>query len=386
MAADREGRSAGIATFLLALGAAWTVGNVGGSVVPLTEEFDISLATLGLLSGTLLLGVSVPGTLLAPAIGERFGTVRTMIFAAVLCAVGNLVFAASPNIAGLVVGRALSGFALGIAVVHGPVFARVTGGVVRVAVFGAAIQLGIAGGLGLSAILTDAGVDWRFTFLLSALVAASSVPALLRHEEISYERGRGTGFIRPALRSTRVWRLGALFISIFSVPLILGSWLVHYLEVDSGLATATAGVLSFLMFGVSAAAREVGGRLAQRGFSPALLAGGAPFLAAIGLAILALEDSLAFAVVAVIAAGVGFAIPYGMAMVQAQRLYPTEPTEPVALVSLVGTAIPVPLVPLIGSLLDDGYGSEVFLVMAAIVAISGILNLRPVTGSLEPQT
>jgi predicted MFS family arabinose efflux permease len=140
------------------------------------------------------------------------------------------------------------------------------------------------------------------------------------------------------------------------------------------------------MFGVSAVARELGGRLAQRGFSPVLLTGGAPFLAAIGLAILALDDSLALAVVAVLAAGVGFAIPYGMAMVQAQRLYPAEPSEPVALVSLVGTAIPVPLVPLIGSLLDDGYGPEVFLAMAAIVAISGALNLRPVTGSLETQT
>ena len=43
-----------------------TVSNVGGSVSPLTDEFVISLATLGLLSGTPLLGFSVPGTLLAP--------------------------------------------------------------------------------------------------------------------------------------------------------------------------------------------------------------------------------------------------------------------------------------------------------------------------------
>jgi CP family cyanate transporter-like MFS transporter len=385
VASERGDRSAGIATFLVALGVAWTVGNVGGSVAPLSEEFDLSLATVGVLSGSLLLGFSIPGTLLAPAFGERFGIVRTMIFAAVICAVGNLVFAASPDLALLIVGRAISGFALGIAVVLGPVFARTTGGVVGVAIFGAAIQLGIAGGLGLSAVLSDAGVDWRFTFLLSALVAASAIPLLLPREEISYERGGGTGFLRPAIRSARVWRLGALFISIFSVPLILGSWLVHYLDVDNGLATGTAGVLSFVMFGVSAAARDFGGQLAQRGFSPALLSGGAPFLAAIGLAILALDDSLAFAVIAVLTAGVGFALPYGIAVVQAQRLYPAEPTEPVALVTLVGSALPVPLVPLIGSLLDDGYGAEVFLVLAALVAAAGALNLRPVTGSLEPQ-
>jgi len=374
-----------VATFLVALGAAWTVGNVGGSVAPLSAEFDLSLATIGLLSGSLLLGFSVPGTLLAPAIGERFGIVRTMIFAAVLCAVGNLVFAGSPDFALLVVGRALAGFGLGIAVVHGPVFARETGGVVRIAIFGAAIQLGIAGGLGVSAILTDAGVDWRFTFLLSALVAVSAVPLLAPRDEIKYERGGGTGFIGPAIRSARVWRLGALFLSIFAVPLILGSWLVHYLSVDNGLATATAGVLSFVMFGVSAAARQYGGKLAERGLSPVLLAGCTPFLAAIGLAILALDDSLGFAVVAVLAAGIGFAVPYGIAIVEAQSLYPTEPTEPVALVTLVGTAIPVPLVPMIGSLLDEGYGSEVFLGLAAIVAVAGALNLRPVTGSLEPE-
>jgi predicted MFS family arabinose efflux permease len=364
---------------------AWTIGNVGGSVAPLSAEFDLSLATIGVLSGSLLLGFSLPGTLLAPTIGERFGIVRTMTFAAVLCAVGNLVFAVSPDLAVLVIGRALSGFALGLAIVHGPVFAGATGGVVRVALFGAAIQLGIAGGLGLGAILDDAGIDWRYTFLLSAVVAVSAVPLLLSQDEISYERSGGTGFIKPAIRSPRVWRLGALFISIFSVPLILGSWLVHYLAVDNGLAAATAGLLSFIMFGVSAAAREYGGRLAKRGFSPALLAGGAPFLAAIGLAILALDDSPGFALVAVIAAGVGFAIPYGMAIVQAQRLYPSEPTEPVALVSLLGSSIPVLLVPLIGSLLDDGHGSEVFLALAAVVAASGALNLRPVTGSLEPR-
>ena len=111
----------------------------------------------------------------------------------------------------------------------------------------------------------------------------------------------------------------------------------------------------------------------------------APFLAAAGLAILALDDSLGFAVVAVFAAGIGFAVPYGLGIVQAQRLYPSEPTEPVALVTLVGTTIPVPLVPLIGSLLDDGNGTEVFLALAALVALAGTLNLRPVEGSLESE-
>src|SRR5262245_16304589 len=372
------------AVFLVALGAAWSVGNVGAVVDPLSTEFHISLATVGLLSGTLLLGFSIPGVLLAPKIAERIGIVRSMIVAVVLGAAGNAVFAVSPVLAGLVAGRAITGYGLGLAVVAGPVFAQATGGVTRVALFGAAIQLGAAGGLGLGAILGDAGVDWRVTFVISTVIALSPLPFLIGREDVGFERRRGGGFIRLAVRNFSVWRLTALFVAIFSVPLILGSWLVHYLNVDTGLAAATAGVLSFVMFGVSAAAREAGGLLAVRGFSPVLLAGGSTFLAAIGLALLAVESSIALATVAVIAAGIGFALPYGSAVAQAQRLYPSEPTEPVALVTLVGSAIPVPLVPLIGALLDDGYGTEVFLGLAAMVAVAGVLNLRPVGGSLEP--
>jgi MFS transporter, DHA1 family, inner membrane transport protein len=382
---DRQGDGrAGWAVVLLALGTAWSVGNVGAVVDQLASEFDISLATVGLLSGTLMLGFAIPGTLLAPKIGERIGIVRTMIVAAVLGAAGNVIFAVTPDFAGLVAGRAVTGFAVGLAVVTGPVFAGATGGVTRVALFGAAIQLGAAGGLGFGAVLGDVGVDWRLTFVLSAVVALTPLPFLVKRPAVSYEPRRGGGFVRLAVRSARVWRLTALFVAIFSVPLILGSWLVHYLNVDSGLAAATAGVLSFVMFGVSAAAREAGGMLTQRGLSLTLLAGGSCLLAAAGLAILALESSVVLVSVAVVAAGIGFALPYGGAVGQAQRLYPSEPTEPVALVSLVGTAVPVPLVPLMGALLDDGYGTEVFLGLAAMVALAGALNLRPVGGSLEP--
>ena len=381
---DRRGdRGARWAVFLVALGTAWAIGNVGATVDQLSSEFDISLATVGLLSGTIMLGFSLPGTILAPKIAERIGIVRTMTVAAVLAAAGNVVFAVTPVFAGLVVGRAAAGFAIGLAVVSGPVFAHATGGVARVALFGAAIQLGTAGSLGLGAILGDFGIDWRLTFVLSAAVALTPLPFLVKRDDVSYEPSGG-GFVRLAVRSISVWRLAALFVAIISVPLILGSWLVHYLNVDNGFAAATAGALSFIMFGISAAAREAGGTLAQRGFSFALLAGGASFLAAGGLAILALESSLVLTSVAVVAAGIGFAVPYGTAVAQAQSLYPSEPTEPVALVMLVGSAVPVPLVPLVGSLLDDGYGAEVFVGLAALVAVAGALNLRPAQGSLEP--
>jgi hypothetical protein len=51
--------------------------------------------------------------------------------------------------------------------------------------------------------------------------------------------------------------------------------------------------------------------------------------------------------------------------------------------SLVGTLIPVGLIPLVGSLLDEGVGPEVFGVIAGFVLFAGLINLRPVAGSLE---
>jgi predicted MFS family arabinose efflux permease len=379
-------RGAALAVALLAIGTTWNVGNMGGVVTELTSAFDISLSTVGLLSGTVLLGFSALGTVLAPLISERLGIVHTMILALLLCVAGNLLFAVASEVAALAGGRALAGFGLGLAVVPGPVFARATGGVKRVALFGAAVQLGIAGGLALGSVLGDAGVDWRVTFLISAVVPLLGLPLLVGRRGPSYQRVPGGGFVRLALRSPRVWRLCALFLSIFSVPLILGSWLVHYLSVDNGLSVTTAGVLAFVMFGVSAAARSLGGTLAQRNFSPLLLAGGAAWIAAVGLAILALDDSLVLAAIAVVAAGVGFALPYSPSIVRAQALFPSEPTEPVALMTLIAVLVPMPLVPWFGSLFDAGDGAAVFLGLAAFVAVAGALNLRPVEGALAPRS
>src|SRR4029078_7166753 len=80
-----QSRSEGLGVFLVALGSAWCVGNVGAVVGLLGHEFDLSLTTIGVLSGTLLLGFSVAGTVLTPLIAERLTIVRTVILSAALC-------------------------------------------------------------------------------------------------------------------------------------------------------------------------------------------------------------------------------------------------------------------------------------------------------------
>lgn len=368
---------------LLGAGTAWSASNVGSVVGEVSSGFDLSLATVGLLSGTLLLGFGVLGNIAAPAVSERIGVVRTMGAGAALCAAGNVVFAVAPGFAVLAGGRALAGLGLGLATVAGPVFARATGGVKRVGIFGAAIQLGIAGGLGVGAVLVDLGADWRLSFLISAVVAVSPLPLLPGAESVGRLQRRAGGFLRRGLRSSRLWRLTLLFVAIFGIPLTLGSWLVHYLSVDNGLSAGFAGALGFLLFGISAWTREIGGGMAQRGASATLLAGGSLVLAAAGLAALALDDSAVVATAAVIFAGVGFALPYGIGIIEAQGLFPREPTEPVAFVTMAGQAVPVALVPAVGSLLDAGDGEGVFLGLAVFVLLAAALNLRPVEGSLD---
>ena len=380
-AASRD-RRGGIAVFLLGLGLAWSAGNVGPVVGDLRDEFAISLTTVGLLSGTLLFAAMVLGIVVAPRVAERIGLIRGMLVACGLGGVGSVLFALSSDVGMLAAGRVLAGVGLGLAGVFGPVFARATGGVTRVGIFGASFQLGIAGGLGAGSVLADAGVDWRVGFLVSAAVALSAVPLLLT-ENVTVELDPGrSGFLRAAIRAPRVWRLGLLFMAMFAVPLTLGAWFVHYVTEDGTIGTALAGGLAFVLFGVSALMREVGGTLARRGVSPVLLAGMMPTLAAIGLAAIAVDLAPGVIAVAVVLMGAGFALPYAAMMTEAQKLYPPEPAQPTALLTMFGTALAIAMIPALGPVLNAGDGDLGFLLLAALVALAALANLRAVTGAI----
>lgn len=134
--------------FLVGVGAAWSAANIGPAVSSLRDDFDISLATVGLLSGTLTYVAMVIGLILAPRIALRLGLARWLMLGCLCGGVGNLLFALTPVFAGLALGRVLAGLGLGLAVGLGPVLARLGGGFGRVGLFGAAYQLGIGCGSG----------------------------------------------------------------------------------------------------------------------------------------------------------------------------------------------------------------------------------------------
>jgi hypothetical protein len=379
-----------VAVLLVGTGTAWNAGNVGPVVGDLAAEFGFSLTTIGLLSGTLVFASMVAGIVVAPRVAERIGVVNGMRLACLMCAAGNVIFIVGPGFGGLAAGRVLAGAGLGFAGVLGPVFGRATGGVRRVGIFGAAFQLGIATGLGVGAVLNDVGAGWRVGFAVSAAAGLSALPFLRGVAgEVSLARG-GKGFLRAAIRSPEVFRLGLLFTAMFAVPLTLGAWLVHYLSEADGLGTAMAGGLGFLMFGASALLRSVGATLSDRGVPAALLAGAAPWAATAGLVAIAVHPSLGVALPAVIAMAAGFALPYAVMMVSAQRLFPPEPADPVALLTMLGTAVAIAAIPLVGAALSGGHGEEALLALAAFVALAGLANLRssdrPIAGDYRSVT
>jgi DHA1 family inner membrane transport protein len=359
---------------LLSMGTSWGAGNVGPVVPDLEGDFDLSLGSIGVLSGTIFYVGVLIGLAVAPKIAERASVVTGMRAACLFAGAGSLLFALGPGFGTLAAGRVAAGIGLGLGAALGPVFGRAVGGVKGVGVFGAAFQFGIGGGLATGSIVNDAGIDWRVTFVVSALVGFSAL-VFLRSVDIDFELSGG-GFFRSARRSPSVYRLALLFIAMFGAPLTLGAWLVHYLTVQGDMALAVAGALSFVLFGASALLRLVGATLASRGFPAWILAGLAPALATAGILAICFDRSFSVALPAVVLMAAGFAIPYAVMIVAAERLYPKEPADPVALMTAAGSAVPIAIIPLVGVALSGGWGEAAFAGIAIFVAIAGLMNAR----------
>jgi MFS family permease len=369
------GRRDGIAILLMAVGAAWGAGNIGPIVPDLAASFDLSLASVGLIAGTLFYLGTIAGIAAGPKLAERVGIVHALRLSCICVGVGCLVLAVAPGFWALALGRVVAGLGLGVIAAIGPVFGREIGGVKGVGLFGGGFQGGIALGLGAGSILADAGVDWRIGFVVSAAIGVSALPLLAVDRKLEMEL-KGGGFLPVAVRSPAVWRLALLFIAMFAAPLTLGAWLVHFLSVQGGMQLAVGGILGFILFAASGLLRFAGARLEAGVVPDIVLAGLLPLLASAGIAAVAFDQSFAIALPAVVAMAAGFALPYTVMMLAAQRLWPEEPADPVALLTTGGSAIPIAIIPVFGAALSDGNGDVAFLAMAAFVALAGFLNAR----------
>ena len=367
-------RIQGLSSVLLAVGVGWGAGNVGPVVTPLSRGFHVSLAEVGLLSGTVYFAAVMLATPFAVPLASRLGVVRASAIAAAAMAAGNALFAVSPAFGWLLAGRVLVGIGAAVALIVGPVMARELGGMRLLGLFGGAITFGIAAALGVGSALQDAGASWRVGFVVSAAVCLAPMLVLPARIAGAPATLPDRAFLAAALRSGGVWRLLALFVAANGVPLIVSAWFVAYLTRDAGIGTAVAGALAFVVFGLTTVGRPIGARLAgARGRFGALAAGGSA-VATAGLLALAATSSLPGALVAVLLMGVGFALPYAVMVDSAQRLFPGKATATLAVVQTGPNVVPMLVIPLVGTALDHHSAPLAFALLGGFVALAGALN------------
>jgi predicted MFS family arabinose efflux permease len=360
---------------LLAAGAGYGGGNVGPVTGEIASHFRVSLSAVGL-TMTVFFATITAVTLGSAQILRRLGPRAAIASCCVLSGVGNVVCAISPSFAGVLVGRGVVGLGAGLAFVIGPVVARAHGGARLIGAFGAAVTLGVAVALGLGSVLADAGVSWRTAFWVSALVGAAALATLPRRlPGATAGQPRRAGFVRTALATPAMWRLTALFIAANGLTIVVSSWLIQYL-VNHGQHRWVAGALGFVLFAVTAAVREVSGKLAVGSAEGQRLAAAGPLLTAAGLAGLAVDAGALPSLAWVILMGAGFALPYALVIERAQRLFPDARAEVMAVLQTGPNVVPMAVIPAIGAALDAGHGAVAWLALAVYLVVAAVINLR----------
>jgi predicted MFS family arabinose efflux permease len=365
-----------VSAILLAIGVGWGAGNIGPVVGPLSHDFHVSFAEVGLLSGTVYFAAVMVATPLVVPLAARAGVVWSVAAGAVAMALGHALFAVAPGFVGLLAARVLVGLGCAVALIAGPVMARELGGMRLLGLFGGGITFGLAAALGIGSALQDGGVSWRVAFVISAAVCLMPLLVLPPRLDAAPTERPDKAFVWAAIRSGAVWRLLALFVAANGVPLIVGAWLVAYLTRDVKLGTAVAGALGFVVFGLTTVVRPLGARLSARRTAFGWLAAGGSLIAAGGLLALAESRALAPALLAVALMGAGFALPYAAMVDAAQQMYPGRATSTLALVQTGPNVVPIFVIPLVGSALDQGHASLALILLAVFVASAGVANVR----------
>jgi DHA1 family inner membrane transport protein len=367
-------RSPAGAIVLLGLGAGYGGGNVGPAATGIARSFHVSLSTVGL-TMTVFFAAIAGVTLTSATVLRRLGPRPVLASCCLLAAVGNAACAVSPSFGVLLLGRGLAGLGAGLAFVIGPVLARAYSGARLVGLFGAAVTLGIAIALALGGGLVDAGAGWRSGFWISSVVGASALAVL--PSSLPAPKGSARtppGLIRKVLTTTEVWRLMLLFIHSNGITIVISTWMIPYLVRNDHDRPWVAGALGFALFSVTAAMRQVGGRLVDRDARIQRGIAISPLLAAAGIAGLALARSVAPSLLWVLLMGTGFALPYAWMIDRAQRLFPEAPAAVMAVLQTGPNVAPMAIIPLVGAALDAGHGEAAFLALAGFVAVAALVN------------
>lgn len=368
-----------VAPFALALVAGWLVGNVGAVASPMADTYGVSLAFIGAVAAA----VATHALMQVPAgrIVDRFGA-RT-------AAVGGLVILVAADAAGALAAEPALAVAARLVVGIGTALCFVSGSDLLRAGRAPALAQGLYGGAAMSgaglalALLPQVGhgAAWRASWTSAAGLAAAGLVAVAlsaAREDARPPLSTPAGRPLSVVRDRRLYPLTVLYAASYGSAVLVGNWVVTFLERAAHYSSSAAGLAGALTLFAGIVSRPFGGWVAERRPSLArplvacgLLAGAA------GTAALALAPPLAGGVAASAAVGLGAGIPFGPAFSGAQRLRPDRPAAAVGMVNFVANAVVVAGVPLLGltfSLPGDG---RVGLVVVACLWAAALAVVPP---------
>ncbi|WP_199422652.1 MFS transporter [Actinotalea solisilvae] len=370
------------------------------------SALDLGTAELGTI---LLVGAvgSLATVLVAGGVVARWGSRRTLLTAAVMFSVANLLLGLAPTVGEvgvLVVGVLLlsSSFALGNVPmnVETVVIERRMGRTV-VPQFHAAFSLGSVTGSALGALASWADVPllvqfglvsvgtlvWRFAAVPGAVLPAepSPVAAADLHDAPPARRGAGLRAALSAWRERRTLLIGVVVMAAALSEGTANNWLAISVVDGFGQPEAVAALVFGTFVASMTAARLAGTYLIDRfGRVAVLTASGVTSLA--GLVLFGLAPSLPTSVVGVVAwgLGAGLVVPIGMAAVSGD---PLRAAGRVAVVSAFASVASITAPPLIG-LAAEAMGARHALLLITGVMLAGTLlsgSVREPGGARAPR-
>lgn len=225
----------------------------------LSQEFDVTTGEAAKVVTWFVFAYGLLQFFYGP-VGDRFGKFRTLAFATLACAIGNLVAAIAPTFDWVLVGRAMSG-ATAAAIVplsmawigdHVPYEHRQ----VTLAQFMTGTILGMSAGLVIGGVLTDT-LGWRWSFVLLALMYVVVGVWLLRQLKGVPETERNPGGFRIIEPLATVfalpWARVVLLVVLIEGALVFGglSFVPAYLQQTQGITSTAAGLVT-AFFGLGA--------------------------------------------------------------------------------------------------------------------------------------
>jgi MFS family permease len=348
----------------------WNVSNVGAVADPLSEEYGVSLAAIGLLTTALFvthLLVQLP----AGRGADRFGARAVALAAVAATVVGCAILLADDSFAVALLGRAVVGLGSGAGFVAGLDLVRAGGGgSVLHGVYGGATMAG--GGLALMVLpaLTEA-TDWRAPYWSALLLALVAAVPVLGATGLS----RVGGAAERVVRDRRLLPLGVLQAASFGLAVVAGNWAVPLLERE-GASVAAAGVAAGLVLFAGILTRPAGGWLAAKGAGRRVAVLGVAGVAC-GSAVLALGGPLWASTAAALVLGLGAGLPFAVVFAAAQRLRPDAPAAAMAAVNATAILAILLGTPLAGLAFDlPGDGRLAFAAIAALSAAALVVLRR----------